>query len=86
MRNCTRCGRAVHSQEPGRITLAVTEGVPPSTVAWRGDYPWPCVILCEHCARAVAQVIAESPRHRKGGGPPIEAEEWQAMQDAAGRY
>jgi hypothetical protein len=35
---------------------------------------------------AVAQVIAESPRHRAGGGPPIEAEEWKAIQDAARRY
>jgi hypothetical protein len=86
VRKCSRCGRALHAQEPGRITLAVTDGVPPANVAWRCDYPWPYVILCKHCSQAVAQVVAESPRHRAGGGPPIEAEEWKAKQEAARRY
>jgi hypothetical protein len=80
MRNCSRCGRALHAQEPGRITLAVTDGVPPANVAWRGDYQWPCVILCKSCAQTVASVVAESPRHRAGGGDPIEKAEWEAMQ------
>jgi hypothetical protein len=84
MRNCTRCGRALHAQAPGRITLAVTEGVPPGAVSWRGDYPWPAVILCGSCSQAVAQVMASSPVHVRGQGP-VERAEWEARERAAGR-
>jgi hypothetical protein len=75
-----------HADEPGRVILGVFAGVPPGNVSWRADYPYPAVVLCGRCMSAVAEVMAHSPQHRQGGGPPIEAEEARARQEAARRY
>jgi hypothetical protein len=84
MRHCVRCGLALPNGTHELVRLAVLAGDPPDPVAWRGDGPWPFVDLCRACAKVVALVIAESPMHRVGGGPPIEREEWEAMR-AQGR-
>jgi len=81
---CVRCGVDLPRGTEALVRLAVLAGDPPGPAAWRRDgVPWPHVDLCRSCARAVALVIAESPMHRPGGGPPIEAEELERLRTAS---
>jgi hypothetical protein len=84
MLHCVRCGLALPKGTHELVRLAVLAGDPPGPVGWRCDGPWPFVDTCRHCARVVALTLAESPRHRWGGGEPIEKAEWEAMR-ASGR-
>src|SRR5262249_10836550 len=68
--------RAGAARRPGRGPAR------PYQLAWRR--PLALRRSLPHCARVVAETIAESPKHRLGGGPPIERAEWEAMR-AAGR-